>query len=865
VLQAASFVSTMCWLCSQNSDRQQSQEFTTINLRPFLTQIYMRFLSRRNTLPQNWIKYESVPMKSHTKVCVIGGGVVGCSVLYHLTKLGWSDVMLIERSELTSGSTWHAAGGFHTLNGDTNMAALQGYTIRLYKELEELTGMSCGLHHVGGVTLADTQERFDMLKAERAKHRYMGLHTEILGPEEIKKVAPVTNIDGIIGGLYDPLDGHLDPSGTTHAYAKAARMAGAEIVLHNKVEETNQRPDGSWEIVTEKGTVIAEHLVNAGGLWAREVGAMAGVYLPLHPMEHQYIVTDDIPEIFERGHEHPHVMDPGGESYLRQEGRGLCIGFYEQSCEPWAVDGTPWGFGHELLPDNLDKITESVEFAYQRFPVLATAGVKNVIHGPFTFAPDGNPLVGPVPGLRNYWSACGVMAGFSQGGGVGLTLAQWMIEGEPERDVFAMDVSRFGKWITPGYTLPKVVENYQNRFSVSYPNEELPAARPYQTTPMYDIWDSMGAVFGQQFGLEVPNYFAKDGEERYETPSFRRSNAFDATAREVKAVREAVGINEVQNFGKFMVTGADARDWLDRIMAGRIPKPGRLSLTPMLSPKGRLIGDFTISCLSDTEFQLTASYGSQAYHERWFRKHLDGEVSLANISDRRTGFQIAGPNAQAVLACVTRSDVSADTFKFLDVKRMVVGMADCIVQRVSYTGDLGYEIYTDAMSQRHLWHVLWDAGQKHGMRPFGMRAMMSLRLDKFFGSWLSEFSPDYTAAETGMDRFISFKKNTDFIGRAAAEAEKAQGAARTLVAFEVDALDADVVAYEPIWINGSVEGFCTSGGYSHFAHKSIALGLIPTEMAKEGLEVEIEILGEMRPARLITTALFDADGARMRG
>lgn len=802
-------------------------------------------------------------MKTTTRVVVIGGGVVGCSVLYHLTKLGWSDVMLIERSELTSGSTWHAAGGFHTLNGDTNMAALQGYTIRLYKELEAITGMSCGLHHVGGITLADNRERFDMLVAERAKHRYMGLETEIVSPEEIAKIAPITNLDGIVGGLYDPLDGHLDPSGTTHAYARAAKMGGATIETHCKVIATNQRADGTWDVVTEKGTVHAEHVVNAGGLWAREVGAMAGVYFPLHPMEHQYIVTDDLPEIYERDTEHPHVMDPAGESYLRQEGRGLCIGFYEQPCRPWAVDGTPWNFGHELLPDNLDKIEDSIAFAYRRFPILERAGVKTVIHGPFTFAPDGNPLVGPVPGMRNYWSACAVMAGFSQGGGVGLMLAQWMIEGETERDTFAMDCARFGEWTTPGFTRPKVIENYQKRFSISYPNEELPAARPFRTTPMYDIFDGMGAVWGAQYGLEVVNYFAEGSEPRYETPSFRRSNAFDATAREVKAVRESVGINEVQNFGKYLVTGPDARAWLDRIMAGRIPQPGRLSLTPMLSPKGRLIGDFTVSCLAEDRFQLTASYGAQAYHMRWFQQNADAGVSVENISDRLTGFQIAGPKAREVLAACTRTDIS--DMAFMDVRRMTVGMADCTVQRVSYTGDLGFEIYCDPMAQRALWSVLWGEGQKHGMRPFGMRAMMSLRLDKFFGSWLNEFSPDYTAAETGLDRFVSFKKNADFIGRAAAEAERAAGPQRRLCAFEVDAEDADVVAYEPVWLDGKVQGFCTSGGYSHHAGKSIALGFVPQDRAQEGLEVEIEIMGQMRPARLITAPLFDADGARMRG
>ena len=796
-------------------------------------------------------------MQTTTRVAIIGGGVVGCSVLYHLTKLGWSDVMLLERSELTAGSTWHAAGGFHTLNGDTNMAALQGYTIKLYRELEAITGMSCDLHHVGGVTLADNQDRFDMLVAERAKHRYMGLETEIIGPDEIAKIAPVTNIDGIIGGLYDPLDGHLDPSGTTHAYAKAARMGGAHIETHCKVLSTTQRADGTWDLVTDKGAVHAEHIVNAAGLWAREVGAMAGVYFPLVPMEHQYIVTEDVPQIsaiIDAGGEHPHVMDPSGESYLRQEGRGLCIGFYEQTCRPWAVNGTPWDFGHELLANDFDKIEDSIAFAYKRFPALESAGVKSVIHGPFTFAPDGNPLVGPVPGMRNYWSACAVMAGFSQGGGVGLMLAQWMVEGEAERDVFAMDCARFGSWITPGYTVPKVIENYQRRFSVSYPNEELPAARGLRRTPMYDHFSSMGAVWGAQFGLEVPNYFAQAGEAHFETPSFRRSNAWNAVKREVKAVRSAVGINEVHNFSKFSVSGPNARAWLDRIMAGRIPQIGRLSLTPMLSPKGKLIGDFTVSCIREDLFQLTASYGSQAYHQRWFEQNMSPGVTLQNISDQRTGFQIAGPQAAKVLQACTTANVA--DIKFLDVIELVVGSTACLVQQVSYTGDHGFEIYCDPMAQRALWDTLWEAGQPYGITPFGMRAMMSLRLDRFFGSWLSEFSPDYTAAETGLDRFIRFSKNVDFIGRSAAEAERLTPPERQLVVFEVEARDADVVAYEPVFINGTVQGFCTSGGYSHHAEKSIAFALVPRAAVTDDLRVKIEILGQLRPARRLLEPLL---------
>ncbi len=805
-------------------------------------------------------------MKAHAQVVVIGGGVIGCSVIYHLTKLGWKDVVLIERSELTSGSTWHAAGGFHTLNADTNMAALQGYTIGLYRELEEISGQSCSLHHVGGITLASTPERMDFLKAARAMHRHMGLDTELVTPEEIKKLSPITNTDGILGGLYDPLDGHLDPSGTTHAYAKAAQMLGADIVLRNRVLETSQQADGCWQVVTEQGTIIAEHLVNAAGLWAREVGEMAGVYLPLHPMEHQYFATDDIPEVFDRDSELPHVMDPEGESYLRQEGRGLVIGFYEQNCEPWAVDGTRWDFGHELLTENLDRIGASMEVAFNRYPVLANAGIKTIINGPFTFAPDGNPLVGPVPGLQNYWSACAVMAGFSQGGGVGLTLAEWIIEGEPSRDVFAMDVARFGDYCTKSYTRLKVRENYQKRFAVSYPNEELPAARPLDTTPAYAIWQQKNAVFGSAYGMEHVNYFAPVGEEPYEIPSFRRSNAFDTVAEECLAVRNAVGINEVHNFGKYEVSGPGALEYLDTIMAGRMPKVGRLSLNPMLSPKGKIIGDFTVAQIRPDVFQVTASFAAQAYHMRWFEQHLpDQGVYLENVSKTRIGFQIAGPNARELLGRVTRADVSNQAIPFLAVCEIEVGQCQAIVQRVSYTGDRGYEIYVPSHHQVALYQILSEAGKDLGLKPFGMRAMMSLRLDKSFGSWMREFKPDYTPVETGLDRFIDYDKASNFIGKQAALAEKEQGVERKLCTFVVEAKDADVDAYEPVWHDGEVVGFVTSGGYSHTTKKSIAYGFLPVGLIKEGRQVEIEILGEMIPATLYKEPLFDPRNEYLKG
>ncbi|MGR3486289.1 MAG: GcvT family protein [Paracoccaceae bacterium] len=798
-------------------------------------------------------------MKSHAQIVIVGGGVIGASVAYHLTKLGLTDVLLIERAELTAGSTWHAAGGFHTLNGDTNMCALQGYTIGLYKELEEITGVSCGLHHVGGVTLAGDRDRLDMLVAERAKHRHMGLDTHILTPDEIAQVAPIVNLDGVLGALYDPLDGHLDPYGTTHAYAKAARMGGAEIVQHTMVTGFERRGD-EWCVRTDKGDVTCQHVVNAAGLWAREVAAMAGHHAPLHPMEHQYLITDDVPEIVERDTEHPHVMDPAGESYLRQEGRGLCIGFYEQHARPWAVDGTPWEFGQELLADDFDKIEDSVAFAYDRFPALARAGVKRVIHGPFTFAPDGNPLVGPVPGVPGWWSACGVMAGFSQGGGVGLTLAQWIVEGEPDRDVTAMDVARYGDWAGPGYVRPKVIENYQRRFSVTYPNEELPAARPLRTTPMYDIFTAQGAVWGQQFGLEVPNYFAQGDEPTYESPSFRRSDAHDAVGREVRAVRSGAGINELANFGKYRVTGPNAAAWVRRVMAGRLPKVGRLTLSPMLAPSGRLLGDFTISQPAEGTFHLTASYGAQGQHMRWFEAQAMEGVRVENVSDTLTGFTVAGPKARDILQACTRQPVD---LRFLDVRPMVLGMTDCTVQRVSYTGDLGYEVYCHAMDQRALHATLSEAGAAHGLTPFGMRAMMSLRLDRFFGSWGAEFSPDYTAAETGMDRFIDWTRD-DYIGAEAARAERETPPARLLTSLLIDAEDADAHGYEPVFDGEAVAGFVTSGGYSHHAGQSVAMAMLPRD-TDPGATLTVEIMGQRRPARIAETAdLMGADGARMR-
>ena len=539
----------------------------------------------------------------------------------------------------------------------------------------------------------------------------------------------------------------------------------------------------------------------------------------------------------------------------------MLMGTYERAGKPWAEKTTSWEFGHQLLEPDIDRIAPSLEVGFQHFPAFERAGIKQIINGPFTFSPDGNPLVGPVKGMTNFWSACAVMAGFSQGGGVGLSLANWMVNGDPGFDVWAMDVSRFGDYTSMAFTNARVRENYSRRFSIRYPNEELTAARPFLTTPVYDRQKAAGAQFGAAYGLEIPLWYAPAGV--VDEFSWRRSTDFDHVAAECNAVRASVGLGDTSGFAKYSISGPGARAWLDRMLAARIPARGRMTLAPMLKEDGKVIGDFSLATLDDDRFLIIGSGAAESYHMRWFLQNQTGDVQIENISDTVNGFQLAGPNAAKVLQAVTRSDVS--TMKFMDVREMAVGMVNCVVQRVSYTGDLGFEIYCHTMDQRSLWQALWSAGQAFDLKPFGMRAMMSLRLDKFFGSWLREFSPDYTAGETGMDRFISWKKDTDFIGKSAAIAEREAGSVRALVAFEVEAEDADVVAYEPVWIDGLVKVFCTSGGYSHYADKSIALALVPREHAVDGQEAEIEILGQMRRARVITTPLFDADGARMRG
>ena len=810
-------------------------------------------------------------MKSHTRVAVIGGGVVGCSVLYHLTKAGWKDVVLLERDQLTSGSTWHAAGGFHTLNGDPNVAKLQGYTISLYDELEKISGQSCGLHRSGGLLLADTPERMEWLKMAHARARYLGLETSLLTPREAKELLPLIEEKYFVGAMLDAADGNLDPYGTTHAYAKSAKLGGAEIYIQTRVTALTRRPDGSWDVVTNQGTINAEHVVNAGGLWAREVGRMVGTELPVLAMEHMYLVTDEIPEVVAynrtHGRELPHAIDFKAEIYMRQERNGLVLGTYEQACVPWQPRETPWDFGTELLPPDLERIAPSLEIGYQHFPAMERAGIKRVVNGPFTFSPDGNPLVGPVQGVPGFWCACAVMAGFSQGGGVGLALSQWMVNGDPGFDVWAMDVARFGEWATRRYTNEKVRENYSRRFSIRFPNEELPAARPQQTTALYDVMLAHGAVMGDSWGLETPLWFAPRGVEAIDKVSFHRSNDFPHVRAECLGVRNGVGVTEIANFAKYEFTGAGSEAYLARLMTNRMPKAGRLILTPMLNETGKLIGDFTIARAGPERFLMWGSSQAQIYHLRWFEAQLpkDGSVRIHRYDMGLVGLSIAGPRSRELLALLCDEDVSGAAFRFMDHRAMDIANVPAMINRVTYTGDLGYEIWVAPEYQRRLYMSIMAAGQSLGIVNFGMRALLGLRLEKNFPTWYRELRPIYGVIEAGLERFVDFRK-PEFIGRAAALREQQSGGTLRRVSFVVTAADADVLGDEPIWHDGKVIGWVTSGGYGHYVDRSLAQGYVPVALSRETSEhaFEIEILGERRAATIIEQPLFDPEGLRMR-
>jgi len=804
-------------------------------------------------------------MKESVRAVVIGGGVVGASTLYHLAKIGWTDVMLIEKSELTSGSTWHAAGGMHTFNGEANISRLQKYTIDLYREIEALSGQSCGLHPNGGLMLAATQGELDSLKLICSRARYLGMQTEMISLEEATRFNPLVDTRHFIGALWRADGGHCDPSGTTQAYVKAARLLGASVERFTRVQSLAQRRDGSWDVKTDKGTVHAEHVVNCGGLWAREIGHMVGIELPVLAMEHHYLLTEDIPELQGRDHEIVNTTDYAGEIYMRQERGGALIGTYEPYGIVWSPLKTPDDFSMQLLPDDFERLAPYFEVGFQHFPALGRVGIRKAVNGPFTFAPDGNPLVGPVRGVRNFWVACAVMAGFSQGGGIGLVLSRWMAANDPGQDILSMDVARFGAFATPKYTSIKVPENYSRRFRLAYPNEELPAGRPLRRSPIYAKLKGAGAVMGANFGLEHALWFAPEGVAPIETPTYRRSEAFPFVRAECEAVRAAAGVYETTNYGKFEVNGRGARSWLNRVLACRIPRRGRMGLAPMLSAAGRIIGDFSIACLAEDRYLIMGSGFAEEFHLRWFwQAEPPADVFVRSVASTLAGVSVAGPRSRELVQRLVRDDLSAAAFKLFDVKEIAVGFAPAIVTRAGFTGELGYEIWTTPDYFASLYDDVWTAGQDLGLRHFGGRALSSLRLEKGYGSFNKDFRPDYTPGETGLDRFIDFDK-AEFVGRAAAIAERSAGPKRRFVVMEVDAADADVTGYESIMKDGAAVGYVTSGAFGHCVGKSLAAGYVPTALARDGERFAIDILGETCTATIRLEPLIDPKGLRLRG
>ena len=802
-------------------------------------------------------------MKSQYRVVVIGGGVVGSSVLYHLAKMGWKDVVMLERRRLASGSSWHAAGGVHTLNADPNMAALQAYTIDLLPKIEKESGQNIGFHMTGGLTLAGTPERWEWLQSNYRIFQSIGISDcELLSPEEAQKRCPIMSVDGVLGAMWADREGYIDTTGTVQAYASAARKKGAEYYEEVKVDSLEQLTDG-WIVKTDKGNIKCEHVVNAAGLWAKQVGRMAGIELPVSPLKHHYLITDSIPEVASSDFEMPMTVDLEGFTYMRQDQNGVLVGIYEIDHEHWAMDGAPWDYGEELFQEQLHRIENELMLGFQRYPAIENVGIKTWVNGAFTFSPDGNPLVGPVPGKRGYWSACAVMAGFLQGGGVGKTLAEWMIEGEPETDAWSMDVARYGKYAeNKRYIRETTGQFYSRRFVMSYPNEQLPAGRPMKMAPAHDAMTQAGCRWGVSWDLEVPLYFAPS-DEFEEKLTLKRSNTHEIVAEECKSIREGVALLDITGFSRFEVKGENAEAWLDKIFATKLPKPGRARLAVMLSSSGKLKGDLTLLNWGDGTFWIMGSYYLRAWHMRWFNDQMQDGVSVRDLGDDICGFALIGPNSQFVLQKVAEGDVSK--MRFMDCKRLDVGLIQSRVARMSVTGEMGFELNCKMGDHIALRRILLEAGADHDIREVGFNAMLSTRIEKSFGIWSAEFTQDRTPGMTAMDRWIDWDK-PDFIGKVAAVAERnGNGPEKIQVTLEIEDGDSDASGYEPIWSEaGEMVGFVTSGAYGHTVKKSLAMALIEPALANEGTAVTVHIVGVERRAKVITPSPYDPNGMAMR-
>jgi dimethylglycine dehydrogenase len=802
-------------------------------------------------------------MRTHASAVVIGGGVIGCSILYHLAKLGWTDVVLLERSELTSGSTWHAAANIHGLHDSTNISRLQHYTMTLYKDLEAETGQSCGVFQPGSLYLAQTEAREHQLRIQAAKARRYGMNFHEVSRTEAERLHPLVDFDGIRCIMFEPDGGNVDPSGVTNAYAVGARQRGAEIHRFTPVTATEPQPDGTWIVRTDKGDIRTPWVINAAGLWAREVAAMAGVHLPLQPTEHQYFVTETIPEIAALDRRLPSVADRDGEYYLRQEGKGLLVGAYEKDVRFWAEDGTPPGFGHELFPDDLERIEENMLRAIDRVPVVGSAGIKRVINGPMIWSPDAALLFGPVPELHGYFCACGMIPGFSQSGGVGKLAAEWMVEGEPSLDMFGWDMARFGDWAGRAFTKARVADQYAHRFKIHFPGEERSAGRPARTRPAYDLQAGMGAVFGLNTGWEHPLYFDAATPD---SAGFTRQPWWESVGREARMLREAVGVIDISNFAKTRVTGPGAEDWLNAVFANRMPRAvGRSCLTPLIGKRGGVAGDFTVTRLGEEEFWVLGSGMAERFHQRFFRAvPLPEGTRYESLTPTVCGFNLAGPQARAVLGRLTNADLSNAAFPFFRSARITVAGVEVVALRVSFTGDLGWELYCAAEDQVTLYTALLEAARDAGGGPVGSRALMSLRLEKGYGSWGRDYSPEYWPQESGLAGLV--KADKDFLNKAAWQAIADRPARETMVMLAIETEGADASGGEPVFLaDGTPAGQVSSGGYGYTVGQSLALAYLKAGMAAPGDTVEVALLGRPHRAHVLAAPPFDPAGERLRG
>ncbi|MFS4583513.1 GcvT family protein [Phaeobacter sp. C3_T13_0] len=806
-------------------------------------------------------------MRTEAQAVVIGGGVIGCSILYHLAKLGWSDVVLLERDELTSGSTWHAAANIHGLHDSTNISRIQHYTMTLYNELEAETGQSCGVFQPGSLYLAQTEEREHQLKLQAAKAKLYGMNFYEISTEEAQRLNPLVNYDGIRCVMYEPDGGNVDPSGVTNAYAVGARQRGAEIHRFTPVTATEQQEDGSWLVKTPKGDIRTPWVVNAAGLWGREVAKLAGIELPLQPTEHQYFVTETMADVAEHGTRLPSVSDRDGEYYVRQEGQGLLIGAYEKDMKFWAEEGTPLDFAHDLFPDDLERIEDNMMNAIERLPAVGEAGIKRVINGPMIWSPDANVLMGPVPEIEGYFCCNGIIPGFSQSGGMGLMAAQWLIEGETQYDMFAWDLARFDTWATKAFTKARVQDQYAHRFAIHFPNEERSAGRPARTRPIYDMQVEMGAVFGLNAGWEHPLWFA-DAPGVKDTNGFTRQNWWEPVGEECKMLRDHAGIIDISNFAKYRCKGVGAEEWLNAVFANAMPKTvGRSCLTPLISKRGGIAGDFTVTRLAEDEFWIIGSGIAERYHKRFFKEvPLPTDTTFVSMTEVMCGFNVAGPKSREILQRLTNASLATEDFPFMHSAMIDLAGIEVLALRVSFTGDLGWEVHCKSEDQSRLYAALLEAGKPLGAGPVGSRALMSLRIEKGYGSWSREYSPEYWPQEVGLDRLCKMQK--EFLNKSTVQTVLENPARERLVLLHLDEAEtaasrADATGGEPIFKDGEGIGRVTSGAYGHSVGMSLALGFVRD--VTPGDAVEVMVLGRPHRAKILERPPFDPDGAILRG